>query len=1011
MAKIQWTSSSSGDWSNAADWGGAVPQATDDVTIAVPNITVTVNSGTFAANSLTTSGSTLAITGGTLAVVNGANLNGAFAEGSGRFSFGEPSTFNDGVTLLGGTFAMANAATVQGSLSVGGPSTTFTQTAGLLTDKGTYAETNGTVTLEGGGVVFDAAVNVSGGGLETLGGGVFTSQQSYTQSGGSVFFAGSTVTFDGTALQTGGTMELGTSSLISNGSFTENGGTLTMVAFGGTFNALTLDAGLIQSDAPVLQLNGPYLQTGGTLSALGRGINGAGAFNEQAAGTIDVQTGALSLSGSATLGGKLIGGGTLRVNNGITSLASGVSISLANIYVAGGTLALGASMTLTPTFNLGSGASLNLLDHTLTSKGTSSLDGSLVGSGTYVLSGGGQINGLDLEGTTVLDVNTVVNVTGPLSLGESSGSRTLINIARTTGRLSIYGDSTISDISANGTIANAGYLTKSGGSDTAQVNADVISTGLISVNVGTLSFGGVQSSFAGGITGAGTFELAAGRASFAKALTLTVSRIVLGQFENQLTLTTSNSYAGAWDQLGGTLWLDGPAVSLTLSGRDQLNGGLLTGSGTLALAATSAVDISDRYDVEGTATLDVFGNVLQSGIVNVGMQFGSQPNVIIEKSATWLLQANAALGGTANDAALETGIITNDGLLEKVNGSAGSQIAGDLINNGTLLSGNSTLTLTGFGSLGGTVAGHGVIDLAGAYTLESGLSLSVGKLGIDSGVVSLATSLSDTGAITQSGLSMLDLGGNTLTVSGLSSLEGGTLGGPGDYVAKGALVIGDLYAISLGTLVVTGTADQTGDITIGDIVPTLNPPPATQQPASLATLQIEAGATYRLDNNATIGSNGTLSVAGTLTSLGGTETIGPSVVDTGSILGNNAHLTFMGPISGAGVICVGDGGLLEFASTVSSSTTIDFTTGTGSLLLDQQGEINGMIAGFVTGDVIEITGLSSFGGTLGFSDGGKVVTLSDPQGDSYSLTFTSAQSTATLALGVGAHGYAALFHT
>jgi hypothetical protein len=920
MALVKWTSSASGDFSNATDWsGGAVPGSGDDAQIEVPNVTVTVSANSYTVNSLTTIYSTLSITGGSLTTLSTA--------------------------------------------SIGGP---------------------------------------------------------LIQSGGSIDFYGSGVSLYGLTQQTGGTITLDVGALTSFGTFVENGGALSLGYDGGAFNTLSVLAGTITSSAPVLDVGGNFSQTGGVVAAKGRDLTLGGTFSQGASGTIQMGSGALELEGTGSLAGTISGTGTLLVQSGTTTLASGVVLKLPNVELNGGKLVLGSAMTISESWADYIASSLSLNGQTLTLTGSALLGGEIGGLGVVVVAGGGELDGLSLDGSAIVNVTSSVTETNNVSLGTQTGSRTQLNI-ESGGRLRVAGNFVTTDASANGVLTNAGTLIKTGGSLSAAIYTNVVSTGAITVNVGTLAFGGPSGSFGGTISGVGTFALVGGQNSFAKGLSLTVHHVLMDQAQGQeqLTLTNSISYGGEWSQTAGTLWLKGAGVTLTDSGQVGLDGGLITGTGTLATTATSHVNASG-VDIEGTATLDVSGTVNETTSVGLGAQLGAAATLIIESGAVWNMENNSSLGGLLNNPAYTNGLIKNNGLLEKANGSATSSIVGTLMNTGTLLVGNSELILNGSGLLGGTVTGQGTLILDGSYTLAGGLALSVGRLDFStSGSVVLDGNVSDTSTWLQDGGTVL-LNGSTLTLSGLTSLEGGTVSGLGTIMADGRTVLGDGFAISQSTVIVDGSTDQIGDIIVGDYsVLSGGYPQGGQTPPSQATLQIAAGATYTLDDNVNIDSNGTLAVAGTLVALGGGgANIGPTVIDTGTISANSANLRFLGSVSGSGTLLVGAGGSLDFAGTVGPGTTIGFTTGSGSLLIEDppagvSTAFGATIAGFQSGDYIEFANISETIGndTLTLNSSGTVATLMDNVGDSVSVTFATAQSLSSLSLGYGAHGDLALFHT
>jgi hypothetical protein len=1077
MALVQWTSSSGGDWSQAADWsGGAVPGSGDDVQIEVANITVTVGSGTYSANSLTTSLSAFTIDGGTLDIASFANIGGAFLESSGAITINGKTTFGAAASQSGGVLSTNNSLTAVdgftesgGVLDIGGNGAVFesalSESAGLIAFDGNrliaengFTQTGGTMTLIGtslfygslsqtgsgliyekGGLLTDYgsfSENTStGGGLALTGGAVFVGAMSMTSgtvsglsglitandglsiSGGILNLSGNGGSFYGTVNQTGGLIQLYSGAFRSFGAAIENGGQLRIGDQGGTFNNLSLRSGTISSNAATLSVSGTYAQTGGTLVSAGRDIVLSGPFSEGPASTIDVLSGALQLFGNGTIAGTLTGAGRLLVQGGTTTIASTAVLDLPVIQVFNGMLVYGSAATIGQYFLLQPQGQLETNGNTITLTGGASLEGEIVGTSAVTLKSAASLGGtagLSLDGTSRLLIDSTEAQTGQISFGNATGSRTQIDIAKA-GHLRITGNWNMTDASQNGVLDNAGALLKTAGSGIASVDTNVTSTGQIDVNIGTLLFEGPSNSFGGTISGAGTFALGGGVSTFASALTLAAARFVLENANEQLDLTHNVSYGNEWSQLGGTLWLNGATVST--AGETGLDGGLITGTGTFSAGA--AVNISG-IDIEGTATLKVAGAVAETGSVSIGAQIGSAPLLDILSTSVWTIENNASLGGVPNNPLAENATITNDGVVQKLNGHANSYIAGDFINEGTLTVANSQITLNGSGTLAGTLTGNGSLALSGNYLLDTGLSTSIGQIDTIGGDVTLGENLTDKTIWAQTG-GTVSLGGNTLSLSGLTSLEGGYLSGPGTLIASGITYLGDGYTIGIGTLVVTAHATQLGDITVGDFEATGSAPQAGLLPPSLATVEIAGGATYTLADSNNIASNGTLAVAGTFAANGaGLSIIGPSVVDTGVIEDNAAALRFLGPVSGAGSIVIGAGGLLDFQGSVAASTTVSFASGAGSMFLEDEftGTNNltfdAQVAGFQTSDFIEFGNLSPNLSqiTLSLNGGatGTIATLTDASGDSASITFTSTQTLSALTLGFGTHGDIALFH-
>ena len=1087
MTAIAWKGPVNGDWSNAADWaGGVVPGATDDVTIASSGATVTVSVAGEIANSLTTTLSVLSITAGSLETLSFATMNGAFQQSGGLWkAYGSGILFSGGVSQTGGTlsvqqgmlvsnsaFAEAGGLTqiyggaqftgpltitkgevdlrggnmsVGGSLSISGSGTlalesgtatlsgTTVQTGGLINQTGGYLVTTGSFTENGGtmslagGAEFKGTLALQSGTITTLGGAII-SEQSFSQSGGLLYLnGGGTDVFYGNAVQTGGTFSLHYGSLLSYGSFTENGGVLNLGFGGGTFDgSLTELAGTITSTAPQLLVNGAFSQSAGVLQFLGADAIFTNSFKQAVGGTIGVLSGALELEGQHdSLAGTISGAGTLLVAAGTTTLQSGVVLSLPAVEVTGGRLVFASSSTLTSNFAAYSNGAVSLGGNTLTLTGYATLGGEFGRAGKIIANGGGVLNQLSLDGTMVLDLNSAFRETGNVSLGQETGSRTNLQISKK-GSLSVAGNYRVSDSSSYAQITNAGLLAKTGGATTAYIQASTSSTGTISVATGTLDFSGRTSAFGGAITGGGTISFSSGELSFKQGLALTIGRVLLSNGAEQLTLTKSIAYGGEWDQLGGSLWLDGPKVVLSLTGIVGLDGGLITGSGTIAAAAGSHINIANA-DIEGVAVLDVKGTVEQTASVGLGAQIGSASSVIIEQGAVWNLENNGSLGGRAGSPSNSNGTIVNAGVLEKLNGSADSSVVGTLLSTGTITVGDSSLSLYGSGSIGGVVSGAGMLNLNGDFVLAAGLQIGVGQLAIGNqtgiaATVTLAGNMSDANIWSQDSGALV-LNGSKLSLSGLTSLDGGTLTGAGTMSSSGATTLGGGFSVVQGAvLLLTGQDEQAGTINIGDFG-------AGSQPASTATVQVGAGASYVFDDDVSITGNGTLAVASASGSLaagvvslngGGLATIGASVVDNGTILANSAQLTFIGPITGTGTISVAAGGSLDFSrGAVASSVTVAFAAGSASMFLEDTVPntntlgFNGLIAGFGSGDIIELSTLQAnvSNGSMSLNANGTILTVSDKSGDTATLQFATPQNLGSLVLGLGAHGDLAVFHT
>jgi hypothetical protein len=1001
MANIDWTGSASGNWADANDWsGGAVPTSSDNVAIDVAGITVTVSTGVQAASSLVTSLSAFSVTGGELDIGNFASFGGSYAQSGGLLQlYGNGGSFDDGLALSGGTIAL---------------------NSGTLTTEGQLAISAGLLEQTNGSMVFSGPTNLSGSGAIVSAAGGIYALSTVAISSGLLEFTGNSNggTFYGDVTQTGGTIDLYHGGLTTYGNFVENGGNMLLNWYGGTFLGTTsLVSGTISSIAAVMTVDGAYSQTGGLLSLGGRGGVFAGPMTLGTAGTIALTLGALQTEGAAdVLAGTISGAGTLLVDGGTTTLASGIHLLLPHVDVAQGTLALASSLK---TLSLGSAlwvegqGTLALAGDTLKLSTAAVLSGDIAGHGTLDADAGATLDDAAIDDSTVVNLYGTSKLVNYAFIGSGVGGTASLNVERHSSLL-LTGNDTIYDNSSKGTLYNAGLIEKTAGSSLATVYANFTNIGYVEINVGSLEFAGRATAMRGVIEGAGTLVLNSLDTTLVKNIVLSVGAVELvgnnggGQ---QTHLAQNLAFANRWDQEGGTLVLSRGAV-LALSGLTSLEGGLITGAGTIA--TTASVNI-DAIDIEGPTLLSVAGTATQTNTSYLGAAAGLGAEISVAAGATWYIEQDSSIFGT-------NGTILNDGLFSKRNGSAVSTITSALDNVGTLSIGNGTLSLAGLASLGGTVSGSGILELAGTVTLDSGLALTTAQtdIGTNNALITLAGNLADSHAFSIDA-GDLQLDGNTLTLSGLTVLDGGLIGGQGTraggaIVTSGSLVLSGTAndSVSIGpsaSLFVNGPAEQVGNVVIGDS--------QSGYGAGIhSLLQIDAGATYTLDGGASISGNGTLSVLGTLSLPDdAANIIANAVVNSGLIQAGNAQLSFAGAVSGGGAITVGANGVLTFAGAVASTDTIVMGGSGASLVIDRPvgdpggipdpNSFAGTIAGFSSGDFIELGELNPNSASLSFTVSGDSVSVTDGQ-NTATLNFASAPGSISLG---HAGGFVALFHS
>jgi fibronectin-binding autotransporter adhesin len=430
---VTWTGAgSNNNWSTVADWscgGGPCtgPMLTAlsgaDVTfpgglssLRVAPIDATATSG-LSLDSLTITGSeytAFTINSGVTLTITNASLNSTFhltGSGSGNYVSNSGNILVTGGTLFnesgiaisnspasltlsgtaivnntggtisnigGGSFVIGSAAAVQNGTLLGAVTNN-----GLITSTGANSVTFGSAVLNGGILAgtmttngsansFGATTAVTNTGILSAGSGGSITWNGGTNSG-TLGSGSGTLSVTGTVANTLGTINGGTGGATVTA--TVNGGTIsgTIAGSGGTFNnVLFTGAGLVNGS-----------------------ITGAGN----------------TATGTNTFGGTVTNTGTLAINSGVSTIASGEITGSGTVTVTGATLdiALGGEMT-------GTGSILDENSGVVTLSGTLAVSEANLMGGTFDGTGG-------FDGGTVTNDGVVLNVNG--SAAAWGGSATL----------------------------------------------------------------------------------------------------------------------------------------------------------------------------------------------------------------------------------------------------------------------------------------------------------------------------------------------------------------------------------------------------------------------------------------------------------------------------------------------------------------------------------------------------------------------------------------------------------
>jgi len=383
---------------------------------------------------------------------------------------------------------------------------------------------NYTVSLDESAIV--AGFTLDGGTLNGSSSFSLTVNSSFTWSGGLINTAGGVMLSDTcTSLLNG----VGNNSMIlgdNYGGWLINAGSLTWSGSGANLyisalrNTITnLASGTINIMADVSSSGGGIIVNAGLLTKTG-GTNTTtinAEFINSSNGTVEVQSGTVSMNGGGTEAGivTIADGATLNFGGLTHSVVAGFSATgpgilgisagevdfnepdgstVSNLVVTGGTLGGTDSLTVGNSFTCSGGTIDNSGGVTL--NGTSSLNG--VGNDAMRLSG----NALLINAGELTWSGSGTNL-----YFYGSESKTFTNLA--SGTITITADVSSDYAYTSGTIGNAGLMTKTGTTGTTTLNSGFVNTGTLNVQSGTISLTGgyysytsIKGTLAFGISGA-----------------------------------------------------------------------------------------------------------------------------------------------------------------------------------------------------------------------------------------------------------------------------------------------------------------------------------------------------------------------------------------------------------------------------------------------------------------------------------------------------------------------------
>ncbi|ASG25239.1 filamentous hemagglutinin N-terminal domain-containing protein [Nitrospirillum viridazoti] len=992
-------------------------------------------SGTASLTGTTTTAGTQTY-GGAVTLAGDTTLTGSTVTFSGTVNGGHVLSII-GNAGFGGVIGATNALT---SLSVSGASslsgnvtTTGTQTytgAATLTGAAILTTSNGAVGF-GGTLDGNKALTIqAGSGNVTFGGavgGTTTLGTLTVNSSGATAFNGAVKAVN-VATDSAGTLSLGTGSL-------EAQGTLTL---GEAFN-LTSDT-VLKATTVTLSgaVNGAHSLTitgngvlngaiGGTTALTSLSVSGTGSLGGGAIHTTGTQTytGAVTLTaddvltgGTIALGSTVNGAHALTITGNATFAgAVGATNALTSLSVSGtsglngGGVRTTGGQTYTSAATLGADTALTTTNGAVTFAGT--LDGAqaltiTAGSGTVTFTravgGTTRLGALTVNNSGTLAINAAVKAASLTT--DLGGGVTLAGGSVDTTGAQAYGeavtlaaDTTLkaTSVTLNGTVDGAHSLTVTG--DAAFNETVGATTALTSVSVSgdTIVNGGViKTTGTQGYTGT---VLLGGNA------TLTGSTVTFtGTLDGlaSLAVTGNAVFGGA---VGGTTALTG----LSVTGTSALNGGAITttgaqsytGAATLGadttLATTNgAVTFGGTLDGAHALTLTTgTGNVTLTGVVGGTTRLGDL--TVTSGGATTFTSAVKAASVTTNAAgtlAINGGSVDTTGAQtygEALPLSTDTVLKGTTVTLNGTVNNNQALTITGNAVLNGAVGGISFLtslSVSGTTAINGG---SVGTWGAQT--YSGATTLGANTTLTASSAGFggtLD-GAKTLVITGDASF-GGSVGGT---TALASLSVGGASALNGGAVTTTGTQTYSGDITLGadtTLATTNNAVIVTGLVDGAHALTISTGSGNVILGNAVGGTTrlGALTITGS-----GTATLGAMVkatsltTDAGGATDLFGNVDTMGAQTYNDAVVVGVDTTLK-ATTVTLNGTVD---GTHALTVTGNAVLNGAVGATHALGSLSVSGTTALNGGGIKTTGGQTYSGAATLGADTTLTTTNAAVT------------------
>ncbi len=611
-------------------------------------------------------------------------------------------------------------------------------------------------------------------------------------------------------------------------------------------------------------------------------------------------------SGTVTFGG-IVGGSTALSSIAVNGASSPTTINASGITTTGdqlyaGPITLSQSTALTSSAGnitangiIGGGVGISL---TLSSAGTINLLGvNTYAGGTVLNSGTLNVGNNNALGTGLLTMNggTLTANTNSLSLANayaigngSTASLGGINSFTLSG-LGSFGNSssilrstnTAGTITLSNIVSGAGSVQVNGiGGTLALTNVANTYTGSTTINAGTLSVTKLANYGASSSIGQGSLG--------------TAGTLTIGSATAATLINANNSGSDSTNRL---IALGAGGATMQTGNGTMTLGGVISGSGNLAVDGSSTLNLTGINTYSGTTTINNGSTVSIAADSGLGTAIGTPTaNQIVLNGGTLLTTATFTLNANRG-MALGTGggtLSTNSGTTLTYNG-----ILAGVAGNALTKAGAGTLVLGGVNTYNGnTNLNAGILSISSDSRLGTAPGVATpGKLTFNGGTLQTTSSFTLNAnrgiALTGAG-TLLTNSGTTLTYNGIAAGAGAlniagagtvSLGGVNTY--SGATSINDTATLTATNVGALGSTSSTTVNSAG-----VNNGARLNIHSSIASLT----------NNNTIFLNGNGTGSGALTTTGGglVNLANPIVLSTASTIQTPATLTLSGSITGSG---------------------------------------------------------------------------------------------------------------